>query len=139
MNRPWVHSLNDGTPMCVGDTILVVLSYKFQLFSLTEVCLRVSYELFCISCTLCMVGLFAVILQIVLLAAWSGLIDRLCFIFDFQLNLYMFFFKIILLYSSFFNFPAIKLPSLPSVYYLLCDQVIYITFVHYIIRYLMEF
>ena len=35
------------------------------------------YELLCISCTLCMVGLFVVFSQIVLLAPWSALIDQL--------------------------------------------------------------
>ena len=46
VNRPWVHSLNGGAPLCVGDILLVVLSYTFQLFSLTEVCLRVWVALY---------------------------------------------------------------------------------------------
>lgn len=115
---------------CVWETPSWLLSYKFQLFSLTEVRLRVCVALFFVFWAwpfwpdefCAWLGCFLVIWPIVLVAPWPALIDQPSFTFDFQLNL---FFQITLLYSRLFTFLAIKLPS---VYYLLCDQVTYHTF-----------
>lgn len=137
-----VKPLNDGALLCVGDNIVVVLSY------ISLICLdRTLFE--GMSCSVfhemmyfvhgwVFCGYFANYFD----CSLGQLLSTYCvlpLIFSWTC-MGFFFLKIILLYSSFFTFPAIKLPSLPaSVYYLLCDQIIYITFVHSIIWYLMEF
>ena len=62
-----------------------------------------------------------VIWTIVLVASWPELIEQPSFILDFHLSLFSF-----NLYSSLLTLLAIKLPS---VYYLIFDQVTYHTFI----------
>ena len=96
------------------------LLYKFQLLSRTEVRLKICVALFFWPDEFCAwLGCCLVIWSIVLVASWPDFIHQPAFAFDFQLNLV---FHSTLLYSSLFTFFAVKLPS---IYYLLCDQVTY--------------
>jgi hypothetical protein len=105
-----------------------LLSYKVQLFSLTELpfegmCCLIFHLLGLVllaSRNLCLVRLLFGDLAYFFSRTWSPLIDQPSVTSGFQLK---YFFPNYLWHSSLLIFLVIKLPS---VYYLLCDQVAYV-------------